>query len=144
MGITTSNCTVTSPPSTKSPQYDYHFRYLHHRLGSLFGGYNYRGDKVSTGNDALHQLFETSSRLPASTMFSEDREQYDHSSKVGQRDGTHLHQPDGRNSLQALYQLALAFWKWCIQRNLFENIFQASKMNWQTKNPGTGRIDATR
>ena len=39
VGITRSNCTVTSPPSTKSPQYDYHFRCLHHWLGSLFGGH---------------------------------------------------------------------------------------------------------
>ena len=69
-------------------------------LGGLFGGHNYWGDMVSTGDDAPHQLFRTSSCLPGSTMFSEDREQYNHSSEVGQRDSSHLHQPVGRNSLQ--------------------------------------------
>ena len=100
VGITGSNCTVTSPPSTKSPLYDHHFRCLHHRLGGLFGGHNYRGVMVGTGDDAPHQLFRTSSCLPGSTMFSEDREQYNHSSEVGQRDSSHLHQPVGRNPLQ--------------------------------------------
>ena len=100
VGITGSNCTITSPPSTKSPQYDHHFRCLHHRLGGLFGGHNYRGDMVGTGGDAPHQLFRTSSCLPGNTMFSEDRGQYNHSSEVEQRDSSHLHQPVGRNSLQ--------------------------------------------
>ena len=35
-------------------------------------------------------------------MLSEDREKYDHSSEVGQCDSSHLHQPDGGNSLQAV------------------------------------------
>ena len=102
VGITRSNCTATSPPSTKGPQYDYHVRCLHHGLGSLFGGHIYRGDMVSTGDDAPHQLFGTTSRFPGGTMLSEDREQYDHSSEVGQCDSSHLHQPDGGNSLQAV------------------------------------------
>ena len=119
VGITRSNCTITSPPSTKSSQYDHHFRCLHHRLGGLFGGHNYRGDMVSTGDDAPHQLFGASSYLPGSTMFSEDREQYNHSSKVGQRDSSHLHQPVGRNSLQTFVPTSTCFWEWCIPRNLF-------------------------
>ena len=69
--------------------------------GEPVGGHNYLGDMVSTGGDAPHQLFGISSHLPGNTMFSEDREQYDHSSKVGQCDGSHLHPPGGRNSLQA-------------------------------------------
>ena len=97
VGITGSNCIVTSP---KSPQYDHHFRCLHHRLEGLFGGHSYRGDMVGTGDDAPHQLFGSSSCLPGSTMFSEDREQYNHSSEVGQRDNSHLHQLVRRNSLQ--------------------------------------------
>ena len=112
VGITRSNCSVTSPSSTKGPQYDYHVRCLHHRLGSLFGGHNYRGDMVSTGDDAPHQLFGAISRFPGSAMLSEDREQYDHSSEVGQCDSSHLHQPDGGNSLQAVVPLYL--WEWCI------------------------------
>ena len=88
---------LQAPPSTKSSQNDHNFRCL---LGGLFGGHNYRGDMVGTGDDAPHQLFRTSSCLPGSTMFSEDREQYNHSSEVGQRDSSHLHQLVGRNSLQ--------------------------------------------
>ena len=49
-------------------------------LGDIITG----GDMVSTGDDAPHQLFGTLSSLPGSAMFSENREQYDHSSKVGQ------------------------------------------------------------
>ena len=70
------------------------------QAGGPVWGHNYRGDMVGTGDNALHQLFGTSSCLPGSTMFSTDRERYNHSSEVGQRDSSHLHRPVGRNSLQ--------------------------------------------
>ena len=74
---------------------------------------------VSTGDDVPYQLFGTPSRFPGSAMFSEDREQYDHSSEFGQCDSSHLHQPDGGTHSKLLCQLALALCKWCIQSNLF-------------------------
>ena len=62
------------------------------------------GDTTTGGTwsaqEMMHHInYLSSSCLPGSTMFSEDRKQYNHSSKIGQRDSSHLHQPVGRNSL---------------------------------------------
>ena len=57
---------------------------------------------VGTGDAASHQLSGALSSFSSSTMLSERREQHDHPAQVRQCDSSHIHQSDGRNSLQAL------------------------------------------
>ena len=112
VGIPRPDITVTGSPSTASPQYDYHFRCLQHRLGSMFGGHNYWGDMVSTGNGASHQLSGTLSRISSSAMLSEEREsnmtilfKLDNVTAV-----TFINRIGGTHS-KLLCQLALALWE---------------------------------
>ena len=144
VGITRSNCTVTSPPSTKGPQYDYHVRCLHHGLGSLFGGHNYWGDITTGGTwsaqEMMHHInyLELLAAFLAVQCFLKTENNMTILLKLDNVTAvTFINRMGGTHS-KLLCQLALALWEWCIQRNLFlvAEHLRVSRMFWQTTNPG--------
>ena len=114
VGIT-SNCTVTSPLLPRVPSM------IITSDASTTGWGVCLGDTTTGGTwsaqEMMHHInYLSSSCLPGSTMFSEDRKQYNHSSNVTAV--TFINQLGGTHS-KPLCQLALAFWEWCIPKNLF-------------------------
>ena len=119
VGITRSNCTITSPPSTKSSQYD------HTSDASTTGWGACLGDTTTGGTwsaqEMMHHInyLELLAAFLAVQCFLKTENNITILLKLDNVTAVTFINWLGGTHSKPLCQLALAFWEWCIPRNLF-------------------------